>query len=185
MSECNIETELNEPEHQAVLPAELIIRAEKTAEQTVENLKACSIKLALAESCTAGLVSSFLAEVPGASDVLWGSFVCYTKEAKVFMLGLNESEIEKYGLVSEETACKMAENALEKSGAEIAASVTGLAGPGGDGSKTPVGTVWIAAAVRQKTERKKYHFSGGRNEVRLRAAIAVLEMINNIIAQKV
>jgi len=175
MSECNTDTEIQRQE--------LIVLAEKAAEQTVKKLKARSIKLALAESCTAGLVSSLLAEVPGASGVLWGSFVCYTKEAKILMLGLGENEIEKYGLVSKETACKMAEGALKKSRANIAASVTGLAGPKGDGSLAPVGTVWIAAASSQTIESKKYHFSGDRNEVRLRAAIAVMKMIKKIIKE--
>ena len=77
MSERNIETEL-------------LKEAEKTAACLTEKLKGLSLKLALAESCTAGLVSSLLGSVPGVSNVLWGSFICYTKEAKVFMLGLDE-----------------------------------------------------------------------------------------------
>jgi len=162
--------------------AELTALAEKTAEMLVEKLKSLSITLALAESCTAGLVSGFLANIPGASAVLWGSFVCYTREAKISMLGLDSDELLAYGLVSRETAVSMAQGALNKSGAGIAAAVTGLAGPGGDGSGVPAGTVWIAAALRGgEIKAGEYHFSGSRNVVRIRAVAALLEMIKNIL----
>jgi len=165
--------------------SELEKLAEKTACEVIEKLKKTNDKnlplnVVLAESCTAGLVSSLLACIPGASGVLWGSFVCYTKDAKVSMLGLNESELDTFGLVSRETACKMAAGALQKSAAGLAVAVTGLAGPTSDGSSVPVGTIWIAAALRDgnvKIEAKDFHFTGSRNEVRLRAAIAVLEEI--------
>jgi len=169
MSECNA----NE---------QLIKRAEKKAACLIEKLKAVSQKLVLAESCTGGLISSLLAEIPGASGVLWGSFVCYTKEAKVSMLGLKESSLSADGLVSEKTAYSMAAGALQKSGADIAAAVTGLAGPDGDGSGVPVGTVWTSAALRDgEIKTKVFHFTGSRNEVRLCAAFAVLEEIQKIL----
>ena len=145
-----------------------------------DKLKKESLTLALAESCTCGLISSLIAEIPGASNVLWGSFVCYTQEAKVSMLEINNDLLLQHGLVSAETAKAMALGALQKSGASIAASCTGLAGPDGDGSPVPVGTVWTAAAMLGKeTFVKEHHFSGSRNEVRLKAAIAVIETINN------
>jgi PncC family amidohydrolase len=160
---------------------ELLAKAEKTAEALLYKLKKGSLTLALAESCTGGLVSALLAGVPGASEVLWGSFVTYTKEAKVSMLGIEEKIPETFGLVSKETACAMAQGALRKSGAGIAASVTGLAGPAGDGSNVKVGTVW-AAIVSQKGEitAKEHHFTGARNEVRINAAIAALEMLQTL-----
>jgi PncC family amidohydrolase len=158
---------------------DLLFHAETTAETLINKLKACRITVALAESCTAGMVSNLLARFSGASRVLWGSFVCYTKEAKISMLGLDSGELDAHGLVSRETARAMAEKALEKSGAQAAASVTGLAGPEGDGSDTPVGTVYIAVAARDRgTSVKEFGFKGDRNEVRIRAAIAVLEAIN-------
>ena len=116
------------------LLADLMIHGEKTAETLVQKLKDFSLTLALSESCTGGMVSSLLAGVPGASTVLWGCFVCYTKEAKISMLGIDNKELTVNGLVSAETASSMAEMALKKSGASVAASVTGLAGPLGDGS---------------------------------------------------
>jgi len=163
-----------------VMFPELTVRAEKTAERLIEKLNKLSKKIALAESCTAGLVSALLSGVPGASSVLWGSFVCYTQEAKVSMLGLNNDELNVHGLVSGETAGSMAKCALEKSGANLAAAVTGLAGPGGDGSGVPIGTVWVAtASCGGKTETRKFNFKGERNSIRLHAAIAVLESAQN------
>ena len=160
---------------------ELLEKAEKTAEALIYKLKERSLTLALAESCTGGLVSALLAGVPGASEVLWGSFVTYTKEAKVSALGIEEKIPETFGLVSKETACAMAQGALSKSGAFIAASVTGLAGPSGDGSKIKVGTVWTAT-VSKKGEimAKEHYFTGTRNEVRIYAAIAALEMLQTL-----
>jgi len=152
-------------------------QAEEKAACLINELKAVSKKLVLAESCTGGLISSLLAQAPGASGVLWGSFVCYTKEAKISMLGLKERDLAD-GLVSEKTAYLMAEGALQKSGADISAAVTGLAGPDGDGSNIPVGTVWISAAARKgEIKAKMFNFTGSRNEIRLKAACAVIEEI--------
>jgi len=163
---------------------QLIKQAEQKAACLIEKLKAVSQKLVLAESCTGGLISSLLARVPGASGVLWGSFVCYTKEAKVSMLGLKESELSD-GLVSGKTAHSMAAGALQKSGADISAAVTGIAGPDGDGSNVPVGTVWIAAALKGgEIKVKMFNFKGSRNEVRLYAACAALEEIQEILSIK-
>lgn len=138
--------------------------------------------LAAAESCTAGLAADFFGRIPGASKVFWGSFVCYTPDAKVKMLGVTKELIEKYGAVSREVALLMAEGALEKSGAHWAFSVTGLAGPDGDGTLTPVGTVWIGLAKRGITpsgllqsEAKMFLFSGDRNRQREAAAAAAIE----------
>jgi PncC family amidohydrolase len=169
MSECKI----NE---------ELIKKAEKAAECLIDKLKKRSLKLALAESCTAGMVSALLANTNGASAVLWGSFVCYMQEAKVSMLGLDDNVLKTNGLVSRETAGLMAAQTLKKSGADMAAAVTGLAGPEGDGSDVPVGTVWAAAAWKDgKTETREFRFSGSRNAVRALAAIALIELIMEIL----
>jgi PncC family amidohydrolase len=161
---------------------ELLVEAQKAAEALIHKLKDRSLTLALAESCTAGIVSALLADIPGASAVLWGSFVTYTKEAKISMLGIDEKIPETFGLVSKETACAMAQGALRKSGAGIAAAVTGLAGPDGDGSNVKVGTVWTAAALNGEITAKEYHFTGTRNEVRISAAIATLELLQTILS---
>ena len=152
-----------------------------TAQRLVELLAGDCRTLVLAESCTAGLVSDLVARVSGASAVLWGSFVCYSPGAKQRMLGLDGGMLERHGLASAETAHEMAIHALRQSDASISAAVTGVAGPAGDGSATPVGTVWIALAFREKAgaaERsateKKLCFHGNRAEVRMQAAVLVL-----------
>lgn len=154
--------------------------AEKKSRELIEKLKKLSLKIAFAESCTAGLVSAILAGTSGASSVLWGSFICYTKDAKISMLGINKKELAL--LVSEKTAVLMADSALKKSGADIAVSVTGIAGPEGDGSNVPVGTVWTGIAFKgRETTACMHHFEGSRNEVRLKAAEAVFDSIQNIL----
>lgn len=128
------------------------------------------MRIAVAESCTAGLVASLLGEVPGASRVLWGSLVTYTPEAKIALLGLDRELLERCGEVSQETALAMATGARGKSGAALAVSVTGLAGPEGDSSGLPVGTVWIGISSVIGEEAREYHFTGKRNQIRLAAA---------------
>ncbi|MCL2066408.1 MAG: CinA family protein [Treponema sp.] len=161
--------------------------AASLAEELVSRLGSASRILVLAESCTAGLTADLLARVPGASAVLWGSYVCYTLESKLAMLGCNRRRLIRNGLVSRETACDMAAAALEKSGADLAAAITGLAGPDGDGSGVPVGTVWVAAAGREKglIKADEFHFESGgervsRNKIRMQAAVAALEILLEI-----
>jgi PncC family amidohydrolase len=146
------------------------------AEILVRRLKAAGKFLAAAESCTAGLAADMVARVPGASAVFWGSFVTYTLDAKMKMLGVPPETLQKYGAVSRETACAMARGAAEKSGADFAFSVTGLAGPDGDGSPVPVGTIWIGLAGQGvETEAECFHFVGDRNEIRQKAAETAIE----------
>ena len=164
-------------------------RAPVLAEEIVRGLAARKKMIAAAESCTAGLASDSITRVPGASNVFWGSFVSYTADAKVKMLGVPEELIEEHGEVSRAVALAMAEGALEKSGASWAFSTTGFAGPGGGRAGTPIGTVWIGIAGRDGgpqgalwSEAKTFFFVGGRNEVREAAAAvalqALLEKIN-------
>ena len=150
-------------------------RAEGMARQLVALLTEKRCTLALAESCTAGIVADLLARVSGASAVLWGSFVCYSPDAKQRMLGLDGGFLRQHGLVSREVAREMALHALNRAGVSVAAAVTGIAGPLGDGSDTPVGTVWIAAAWRGNCREKELHFQGTRAIIRMQAAAAVLE----------
>jgi PncC family amidohydrolase len=145
----------------------------------VETLAGRSQTVAAAESCTAGLVADLFARIPGASRVLWGSFVTYMVDAKLRILGLDPRRLERHGPVSRETACDMARGALEKSGAHYAVAVTGLAGPGGDGTEVPVGTVWVAVAGRDRVPvAREFHFEGSRREIREQAALAALETLS-------
>jgi len=159
------------------------------AGRLVRFLTGKCLRMATAESCTAGLAAEAIARIPGASACFWGSFVCYAREAKIQMLGIGEKLLAEYGLVSGETARAMALGALEKSGVDATVSVTGLAGPGVDTAGTandgivPVGTVWIATALRSDSancitvEAAKFHFTGGRNDVRQQAARTALEQL--------
>jgi PncC family amidohydrolase len=155
---------------------------EIAAGDLVRRLERLGKKAAAAESCTAGLAADLIARVPGASRVFWGSFVTYSIDAKIRMLGIDRGLIQKFGAVSRETALAMAEGALEKSGADYAFSVTGLAGPDGDGSGLPVGTVWIATALTGGEGRASvFRFPGDRNEIRAAAAQkAITELLNRI-----
>ncbi|MDR1248464.1 MAG: nicotinamide-nucleotide amidohydrolase family protein [Treponema sp.] len=148
----------------------------------IEALAAASQTLVAAESCTAGLVADRLARIPGASRVFWGSFVTYAADAKERVLGVDPELIRRRGAVSRETALAMASGALEKSGAHMAVSVTGLAGPDGDGSGQPVGTVWIGIARRGlPPEAVVRYFAGDRNAVREAAAAeAIAELLRTI-----
>jgi PncC family amidohydrolase len=159
---------------------EVIAEREKNgAGDLVRRLERLGKKAAAAESCTAGLAADLIARIPGASRVFWGSFVTYSIDAKVRMLGIDGALIEKSGAVSRETALAMAEGALKKSGADYAFSVTGLAGPGGDGSGLPIGTVWVAAASAGGESRASvFRFPGERDEIRRAAAQkAVAELL--------
>jgi PncC family amidohydrolase len=152
------------------------------AERLIATLVSASQTVAAAESCTAGLVADRLARIPGASRVFWGSFVVYTADAKERILDVDPALIRRHGAVSRETALAMASGALEKSGAHMAVSVTGLAGPDGDGSGESVGTVWIGVAQRGlPAEAVVRHFSGDRNAVREAAAgEAIAELLRKI-----
>jgi nicotinamide-nucleotide amidase len=117
-------------------------------ETVVHALTEKGLTLSLAESCTGGIISSRITDVAGASEVFTYGYVTYANSAKVSLLGVNETDLETHGAVSEIVAKKMAEGALKQSGADIAVSVTGIAGPTGGSAEKPVGTVWIGLSVR-------------------------------------
>lgn len=134
-----------------------------TEEQIVNRLLNIQKKIVLAESCTGGQLAARLSAVPGVSAVLWGSYVCYTAEAKQAMLHIPAEYLSQYGLVSSQTVSAMAESALDLSGADIAVAVSGLLGPEGDGSAVPVGDVWIAMkSVGQETKTYLNHYNETR-----------------------
>ncbi len=140
-------------------------------------------RLATAESCTGGLIAAGLTEVAGASDVLECGFVTYSNVAKQDLLGVPREVIAAVGAVSAEVAEAMATGALVRSGAEVAVSATGIAGPGGATPDKPVGLVFLGAARRGRPARYERHiFSGDRAAVRLAtvaAAIALLQRLSD------
>jgi PncC family amidohydrolase len=163
------------------------LKANSNAEELIRRACEKGLRVVLAESCTAGLAASLLAEISGASRVLWGSYVTYTPGAKAAMIGVNPETLDRYGAVSRETALAMAEGALGHSGADIAVSVTGLAGPGGDDSGRPVGAVFIASICRGSrgqsgpAEAREYYFTGSRNEIRLAAAQEAIALLLRLV----
>jgi nicotinamide-nucleotide amidase len=144
-------------------------------------LAACrdrGLRLALAESCTGGLIAAALTAVAGSSDVVDRGFVTYSNQAKTDMLGIPAALIAAQGAVSEPVALAMVEGALHRSEADIAIAVTGIAGPGGGGPDKPVGLVHFASARRNRPTCP-FHavFPGDRDAVRLAAALAALDML--------
>ncbi len=136
------------------------------------------LKLATAESCTGGLIAATLTEIAGSSDVVERGFVTYSNAAKSEMLGVPADLIGRVGAVSEEVARAMAEGALDRSSADVAIAVTGVAGPSGATPTKPVGLVHLACARRGGTVRHERHvFPGDRAAVRVQAVARALAMI--------
>jgi len=161
-----------------VLPEELV----DAARRAIEANRAAGRTIAMAESCTGGLVGAALTEVPGSSDVFLASFVTYADEAKVALLGVNEDVLETFGAVSMPVAWAMAQGALARSGADVAVAITGIAGPAGGSTMKPVGTVMFARARRgadpDEIVADQRDFGDlGRGGVRLQAALCALELL--------
>jgi nicotinamide-nucleotide amidase len=140
-------------------------------EQATALLELCrskQLRIATAESCTGGLIAATLTEIPGSSDVVERGFVTYSNEAKQEMLSVPAATLRQFGAVSRETAAAMASGALAHSPAELAVSVTGVAGPGGGSPEKPVGLVHFAAASRdgQLIHRERRFGDIGRAQVR-------------------
>lgn len=133
--------------------------------------------LVTAESCTGGMIGAALTAVPGSSAVYKGGVICYTNWVKENMLGVGREVLEQFGAVSRPVAGAMAAGARKQLQADVAVSVTGLAGPGGDDYGNPVGTVYIGFESDTKSEVKQFCFSGDREAVRRQAAEAALRMI--------
>jgi nicotinamide-nucleotide amidase len=151
-------------------------------DSAVRVLDACrrrGLTVATAESCTGGLVSGALTEIPGSSDVVDRGFVTYSNAAKQAVLGVPAAVLERHGAVSRETADAMAAGALAMSGADLAVAVTGIAGPGGGSASRPVGLVHFAAAARdgRRIHREKRFGDIGRSTVRTRSVAEALAML--------
>ena len=122
--------------------------SEELASRILDACRARALKIATAESCTGGMVAAALTDIAGSSDVFERGFVTYSNAAKQELLGVAGDTLAKHGAVSEETAREMVLGALARSRADIAVSITGVAGPGGGTAEKPVGLVWFAVAKR-------------------------------------
>lgn len=163
---------------ETLLPAVLVERARAV----IEANRAVGRRVAVAESCTGGLVSAALTEIPGSSDVFEDGFVTYSNEAKIALLGVSLDVLETFGAVSIAVAWAMAQGAVKKSNADVAVAITGVAGPAGGDDRKPVGTVVFARAERGDspddiTADRREFGDLGRGGVRLQAALVALDLL--------
>jgi len=161
---------------QSLLPDDITALARRV----VEENRAAGRKLAVAESCTGGLVAAAITEIPGSSAVLDRAFVTYSNEAKRETLGVAGDVIDAFGAVSIACVYAMAQGALENSDADVAVAISGIAGPEGGSAQKPVGTVVFARALRNTEEREaesKLFVGGDRSEVRRQATLCALELL--------
>jgi PncC family amidohydrolase len=140
-------------------------------------LRQRGIKLVAAESCTGGLISSRLTDVPGSSEYFLGSIVAYAYEVKVALLNVSWDTLNTHGAVSRETVLEMARGARNHLNGDIAISVSGVAGPGGGTPEKPVGTTWIGLISHEGEWAKEFRFSGNRKQNKSSAADAALQML--------
>ena len=145
--------------------------------EVVELLQKNHLKVTFADSCTGGLLSARLVNVPGASEVFKSSVVTYSNKAKRKLLGVNKCTLKEFGAVSSQTASEMAIGAVRKLKADVAVSITGIAGPGGGTEKKPVGLVYIACNVLGNVKVKEFHFSGERLDVRMASVEEALKLM--------
>jgi competence/damage-inducible protein CinA-like protein len=143
----------------------------------LEKARSRRLRLAVAESCTGGLLGARLTEVAGSSDVFVGGVIAYDNALKLDLLDVPQALLDEHGAVSEPVAREMAEGAVRRFAVDAALSVTGIAGPGGGSREKPVGTVWIGCAVAGVTETRRSMFVGTRHEIRGRAAQAALFLL--------
>jgi len=161
-----------------LLPDQLVTKAR----EVVDANRAAGRRIAIAESCTGGLVSASLTEIPGSSDVFEAGYVTYSNAPKVSNLKVSEDVVDTFGSVSVATAWAMARGALAASDADVAVAITGIAGPGGGTLQKPVGTVVFARAERGADPARivadqKFFDEKTRSGVRLQAALCALELL--------
>jgi nicotinamide-nucleotide amidase len=152
------------------------------AESLLADYRGAGLKIATAESCTGGLLAACLTEIAGSSDVVERGFVTYSNAAKIEDLGVSPELLRSHGAVSAEVAEAMAAGALARSRAEVAVSLTGIAGPGGASADKPVGLVYLGGARRGSTPRHERHLlPGDRGAVRLASVAAALDLLRRLL----
>lgn len=152
--------------------------ASQLAESVVRRASASQATIVTAESCTGGLVAAAVTAVPGSSQVFWGAYVTYANEAKRSMLGVRDETLASYGAVSEQTVVEMARGAVERSGADHAVAISGVAGPSGGTPEKPVGTVWLGWCSRDGgTGATRKRYEGDRAAIRHASVVDALQLI--------
>ena len=155
-----------------------------SAAALVALCKQRGISIATAESCTGGLLAAAITDIPGASAVFTHGFVTYANEAKTQMLGVPEEVLATHGAVSSETAAAMASGAKNHSGADLAISTTGIAGPDGGSAEKPVGLVWFGLATPHNVTTYHRIFPGNRDDVRRASVDFALSLLSQGGAEK-
>ncbi len=146
----------------------------------VETLKNKCLTITTAESCTGGMVASSIVNISGASEIFKEGYITYSNEAKERVLGVKHETLEQYKAVSEEVAREMAEGAVNKAGADISVSVTGVAGPSKEDDK-PVGLVYIGCCYKGITHVKECELSGDRHTIRCQSTKEALKIVLDIV----
>lgn len=149
----------------------------------IDLLKKNNLKLAVAESCTGGVITSSITENPGASEVLYGGFVTYSNEAKMKVLGVKKETLDTFGAVSEQTAVEMVQGLITLSGADAAVAVTGIAGPGGGSEEKPVGLAYISIYFKGEITTKKVNYAFRRKMHQIRVGNEALNMLRHKILE--
>ena len=145
--------------------------------QIGEMLQARGWLLAAAESCTGGLISHRVTNIPGSSAYFLGGVTAYANEVKMTVLGVAEQTLIDHGAVSSETVAEMAGGVRDRMGADVSVSVSGIAGPGGGTPEKPVGLVWIGLAAPDGVWTRRFVFPGERGPVKEQAAEAALQLV--------
>jgi len=153
-----------------------------TYQSLIETLKKKNVTISTAESCTGGLISKLITDIPGSSEVFIGGIVSYSNEMKMKWLGVTKETLEKYGAVSENTVKEMLEGILRQTGSDFAVAISGIAGPTGGTAEKPVGTVFIGVASHDQMIVKKFVFKGSRETVRMKSAEKVLKLIPKLLS---
>jgi nicotinamide-nucleotide amidase len=157
----------------------------RTLEEVVGHLLAArGYRIALAESCTGGLLASRLTDVAGSSAYVERGVVTYSNEAKTALLGVPESMLAEHGAVSEPVAAAMATGVRERAGTEVAVGITGIAGPGGGSVEKPVGTVFVAVAISGEQRVQRFDFVGPRSHIKYQASQAAMDMVRRWLLER-
>lgn len=137
------------------------------------------LKISTAESCTGGMLSAYITDFPGSSEVFDMGFVTYSNKAKHTLLGVSNETLDKYGAVSEQTALEMSEGVCRRAGSDIGIGITGIAGPGGGTKEKPVGLVYVSLYSSKEHIFSRLNLHGNRAEIRRQTVKKAVEMVEN------
>ncbi|MDC0247098.1 CinA family protein [OCS116 cluster bacterium] len=156
------------------------VKIDKLTQKVVKECEKQKRVLAVAESCTGGMLSSYITSVSGSSKIFDRGFITYSNDAKIDLTNVKKKTLEKFGAVSKEIALEMVEGTIKNSHSSLGISITGVAGPGGGTSVNPVGTVYIAIMIDDKSDIKKFNFPNkGREFIRQESVYEALQLLLN------